>query len=94
MFSGEEDTDLHTPVYSASDSDAPQSFQVVVLPVVLTKLPSYTALDVESQQPGYGSSWISAKASFVGNYRGLICLRQSQTNSENNYKLIQVSLKI
>jgi hypothetical protein len=28
----EEDTDLHTPVYSASDSDAPQSLQVVGLP--------------------------------------------------------------
>ena len=28
----EEDTDLHTPVYSASDSDALQSLQVVGLP--------------------------------------------------------------
>ena len=41
---GEEDTDLHTPVYSASDYDAPQSSQVVGLPVVLTKLPSYRTL--------------------------------------------------
>ena len=40
----EEDTDLHTPVYSASDSDAPQSSQVVRLPVALTKLPSYSTL--------------------------------------------------
>ena len=39
-----EDTDLHIPVYSVSDSDAPQSLQVVGLPVVLTKLPSYWTL--------------------------------------------------
>ena len=58
---GEEDTDLHTSVYSASDSDAPQSSQVVGLPVVLTKLSSYTALDLESQQLGYGSSWVAQK---------------------------------
>ena len=35
--------------------------KVVRLPGVLTKLPSYTALDVESLQPGYGSSRIAQK---------------------------------
>ena len=61
----EDGTDLHTPVYSASESDAPQSSQVVGLPVVLTKLPSYSTFTRV-----YDSRlWLilgSAKACFAG----------------------------
>ena len=49
-------------MHSASVSDTQQSSQVVRLPVVLTKLPSYGRfLKRQSFPPGYGLSWVAQK---------------------------------
>ena len=49
-------------MHSASVSDTLQSSQVVRLPVVLTKLPSYSrSFKMVNYGPGYGLSWVAKK---------------------------------